>query len=522
MNTKQLAWAITFACSTAASYAATWNPVPLPPSLTEAAELLQGYNYVLETNAKGRPVAVNVSGKNGSGRDAAVTPIMPTETVSHQITFIPFDIADLPEELRSYPPGAVIRISLPENLHRMRAGEKLSLALPTGEYAYIHDHAVRHENGDQTWIGSAERDGDSFRAVLTSGGKGTIGSFNTPDGEFLVEAAGDGSAWMIDVRRAGLQLVPNDFDHATPPTAGDLPMESVEALVTPKLEAAKTFKKKKFAKRPKAKRTAKSAFKKKKNKKRGRAQTSSPSPAPIPAADPEAPTTIDVLVLYTPNFASGNYDTRINYLVTVANQAYADSHIPLTLRIVGRQPISYPEDDSNTNALTAITSAATAFVNVPQLRSQYGADLVVLLRPFHLTQGSCGAAWVNGSGTGVMSSAYGYSEVSDGREGTSYCQDITFVHELGHNLGNVHDREHSHSPGIYSYSYAWGVNGKYGTIMSYYQPMVNKFAGPDLTCTSEGDPCGYDQSDVARASDNVLTIKQTAPITASFMPKVVP
>jgi hypothetical protein len=102
-----------------------------------------------------------------------------------------------------------------------------------------------------------------------------------------------------------------------------------------------------------------------------------------------------------------------------------------------------------------------------------------------------------------------------------YCGEHSLAHELGHNLGNVHDRQFSDAPGAFLYSYAWGIEGSFGTIMSYRRPTVLLFATPLLTASCHGQPCGYPEGD-PNASDNAATINQTAPIVAGFQATVVP
>ena len=62
-----------------------------------------------------------------------------------------------------------------------------------------------------------------------------------------------------------------------------------------------------------------------------------------------------------------------------------------------------------------------------------------------------------------------YSVVSDGSDGHYYCTEYSFAHELSHNMGNAHDRDHADSPRSFPYSYGYDVAGDsaFGNIMSY-------------------------------------------------------
>ena len=97
------------------------------------------------------------------------------------------------------------------------------------------------------------------------------------------------------------------------------------------------------------------------------------------------------------------------------------------------------------------------------------------------------------------------------------------VFSLGIKVGvqNVHDRQFSDFPGAFPYAYAWGIDGVFGTIMSYRQPAVLLFATPLLSDACHGQPCGYAEGD-PNATDNARTINQTAPAVAGFRPAVVP
>ena len=69
------------------------------------------------------------------------------------------------------------------------------------------------------------------------------------------------------------------------------------------------------------------------------------------------------MVLYTDGMASAypgtQIDTKINYLVDLANQAYTNSQINTKLRIVKTQQISYPDGGSVNTALDELTNFVT-------------------------------------------------------------------------------------------------------------------------------------------------------------------
>jgi len=131
--------------------------------------------------------------------------------------------------------------------------------------------------------------------------------------------------------------------------------------------------------------------------------------------------------------------------------------------------------------------------------------------------------WLIGGGqTAIVpseSSAYGYSVVSDGNSGGYYCLDTTFAHELGHNMGDAHDRANATSPGAYSYSYGYVGNGTNGfsTIMAYgtdTQTPLAVFSNPNISIC-QNTPCGVADSSTSSA-DNAHSMNNTAALIAAF------
>lgn len=242
-----------------------------------------------------------------------------------------------------------------------------------------------------------------------------------------------------------------------------------------------------------------------------------------PPDDPveEPNTVVDVMVLYTAVRQSAEYARqRIQFLVDLSNQAFLDSGIKMELRLVHTRRTAYSESSSNTRALTDLAFDRGAFSGTAALRNQYGADVVLLFRPLYgQTAGSCGEAYIgfaNGSG-GIPN--FAFATVSDGHsrdaDVRSYCGSETFPHEVGHSLGLVHDREFSNVAGKFPYSYAWGINRRFGTIMSYYMPSLPLFATPLLPRACDSSPCGFPEHH-PNASDQTRTVNHTAPIVADY------
>ncbi len=226
----------------------------------------------------------------------------------------------------------------------------------------------------------------------------------------------------------------------------------------------------------------------------------------------DAQTTIDLLMLYTPEMAQayGNdLEVRLEYIVAVANQAYSDSKINLKLRIVGMIEVDYDNDNNIYTALQDLTNGAGAFSNVPQLRNKYGADLVTFVRKFKSNKSYCGLAWLLQSLNSSANQGYGFSVIEDGSDNGYYCHNSTLAHELGHNMGCAHDSDHASSSGIFSYSYGYDEPGVFATIMSYDSPRINYFSNPNIQV--DGHTIG-----VADKADNARTIQQTKDVVAAY------
>jgi len=265
------------------------------------------------------------------------------------------------------------------------------------------------------------------------------------------------------------------------------------------------------------------------------------------AAASSGPVTIDVMVAYTPGFVSmlGSPSlalTRIQNLVDITNQAYLASGVSQQIRLVHTVEVDYSDKTSNQNALDDITGldgngnpvpVPASLQNIASLRAQYGADLVAMIRSYDkTTQGDCGVGWlIGGDQTPIVpseSKAYGYSVVSDGSNtigGTEYyCLDTTFAHELGHNMGDAHDRANADNPGAYSYSYGYLGNGADGfsTIIAYGTPTTTPlavFSNPNIS-TCQNTPCGVVDSSPSSA-DNAHSMNNTASLIAQFQPTTV-
>lgn len=382
-------------------------------------------------------------------------------------------------------------------LAQVPLNDEVKLSLPgAGDFRVVHDNDLAGDLGATTFVGYLKDFGDNFRMTVTYSAAGAQGQVLTPYGLFLIRTIG-AQQWLIDVGgsqlRAVVPAVDDGLHHPelpAPPVAQAAPMLAENALADPT------------------------------------ASRSAASRATTPAGS----TRIDVLVLYTAGLVSAyggieQAQTQIQQLVALANQAYADSGVRIVLRLAAAVQIAAPEDSTDMNALTALTNGAAPYENVSWLRAAYGADLISLVRPFSLAQGKiCGTAWVGGGNGGSLaqSGRLAFSVVGDGYAGGYYCPTYTLVHELSHNMGSAHDRatvatQHG-TAGTYSYSYGYGIDGQFGTVMSYIDPHVGKFSSPNITCP-DATPCGIAASDTTHAADNALSLNNARATVAAFIPE---
>jgi len=376
-------------------------------------------------------------------------------------------------------------------------GAQVSLALPgAGTFDVVHDATEAGDLGAATFVGHLQEFGDDFRMTVTYSPFGTEGMVLTPYGEYRLTTI-KGQLWVIDTERSGLKASESDDSDAARPQQ---PAAAAAQAQAGSSSAAPT--------------------------------ASAPASALSAAATP-GNTRIDVLVLYTDGYVTARgsdaaAQSRIQYFIALSNQAYKDSNVPITLRLVGTRKLSGVGDTtSSPSELSRVTAGYGAYADVAGLRKTYGADLVSVMRPFSLKQGGmCGVAWVSGYGGTPVAwyGSYAFSVISDGIDGSYYCADHTFTHELGHNMGSMHDRAtvkaQGGGTGAYPYAFGYGASGKFGTIMSYIQPRVGKFSNPDIRTCNGNSACGVALSDAANSANNALSLSNTRGSIAAFAAEV--
>jgi hypothetical protein len=190
-----------------------------------------------------------------------------------------------------------------------------------------------------------------------------------------------------------------------------------------------------------------------------------PRSAPDRAAA-DGNTTLNVLAVYSSRSVTASSDivSEIQLAVTTSNTIYTNSGIPITLNLVGTQLMSDYSETSRSyeNVLNDLTGTSDGRMDtVHALRTALQADLVV-----YFTERSeyCGLAWLYN-----RYPQYGFSVV------TRSCatSNMTFPHELGHNMGAEHDRYvvSDASSSAYNYGYV-DTTARIRTVMAYNDACV--------------------------------------------------
>jgi hypothetical protein len=226
---------------------------------------------------------------------------------------------------------------------------------------------------------------------------------------------------------------------------------------------------------------------------------------------------IDVMVAYTQTAYDNNPDyilSDIQLAIDVTNTIYANSGINQRVRLVKAHLLAgYQETGQFQTELSRLANAYDGYMDdVKTIRDNVGADMVV---EWTMAGDYCGLAYVLADPpTGAE---YTYSIVSR----ACATMNLSFPHELGHNMGMQHDMYVSAGqPSAYTYSHGYAsLAGSWRTVMAYNDycvangtscPRIEHFSNPNKTYNglTTGDS----------NSDGALTLNNTAPIIASFRP----
>ena len=237
-------------------------------------------------------------------------------------------------------------------------------------------------------------------------------------------------------------------------------------------------------------------------------------------------TTIDVMVVYTTQARQdagsvGAIESLIDLAVADANMAYENSLVPQKLNLVHTAEVNYTEPASNDSSaeLTALKDPADGVMdNVHTLRDQYNADIVTLfITNAKKADGTdvCGIGYQMDSGNKDDFAALAFNVVP-----LDCISNLSYPHELGHNMGAGHEETNASPTGLYDFSHGTqDPDCKYRSIMAYPCSCVGActrmpfFSNPDVE---------YDDwtTGISGQADNALTLLLTRNTVADFRNKL--
>ncbi len=227
---------------------------------------------------------------------------------------------------------------------------------------------------------------------------------------------------------------------------------------------------------------------------------------------------IGVMIVYTPAArdalgGTAAIEALINQRISEMNSANDVSLVNFDWRLVHTMKVNYAESASLRTDLDKLLTIGDGVMDeVHTARDTYKADLVAMLVD-EGNNGDCGMAYLLRTMEPWFAS-YSFGVVALDYPGEDYtCSSMALTHELGHNMGNAHDRATSgNTQVLFPYSYGYqSPAGKFRDIMSYNCsggcPRINQWANPDVWYMDE--PTGIDyEADPGRAADLARSMNQ--------------
>lgn len=202
----------------------------------------------------------------------------------------------------------------------------------------------------------------------------------------------------------------------------------------------------------------------------------------------------------------------INRRISEMNTANDVSRVDFDWVLADVEEVDYTESGNIGSDLGNLAGRTDGHMdNIHASRDATKADLVALL----ISQGSdgrCGLA--NQLLTAQPNPEIAFGVTALDYPGDYLCDELTLTHELGHNLGNAHDRFSAGNNGVFPYSYGFqSPQNTFRTLMAYNCPnggclRINQWANPAVWYQNE--PTGIDFGmDPDNASDVARSMNET-------------
>lgn len=236
--------------------------------------------------------------------------------------------------------------------------------------------------------------------------------------------------------------------------------------------------------------------------------------------------TVDLLIAYTRTVrqklgGTAAVQALINQRVSEMNSANINSGLKFRFNLVHTVETNFPETGNAAAILPLLRQPHDGMLDhIVAARDKYKADLVSLIISEAQTGTPCGIAYVMNDLT-TNFSAYAYNVVALDYAGDYLtCSPQTLAHEIGHNLGNQHNREANSSPPLLPFAYGYqSPKQTFRTIMAYNCPggcpRINYWSNPDARLLGEPLGVDYDRNST-RSADNSRSMAETALHVANF------
>jgi len=216
---------------------------------------------------------------------------------------------------------------------------------------------------------------------------------------------------------------------------------------------------------------------------------------------------LDVLVVYTPGAlaAAGGVAAihgAIELGVAEANLAFENSLVSTRVRVVHREEVPFQESGSSATDLTSLRDGTDGLDVAHALRDEFCADVISLIvDPFNTDTG--GRAYIMNAS---RLPPYDFAPRAVNLVNYYSFRGLTFAHELGHNLGAMHDRENACSSGectdlccagdstkeqavgSYDYSYGHRILDQWRKIAANWRTSCTDPDPPELGLTPPAQP----------------------------------